>query len=317
MRMTMTHKQLTHALCLARHGNFTQAAKESNLSQPAFSRSIMNLERALGVRLFDRDASTVSPTRYGEVFLERAATIIADTEELKREISLMQGLAVGHFSVSMGIFPAEVSGNRALGDMINQYPSLTYRAQTGNWETVGEHVLSRNADLGFALATDTIDDERLVIEPVSQHEMVLFCKKSHPLAGQRNIMPGELSEFPLVSIRAPAELSGRIPGRLSIEQKTGMMSPAIEIDDFATARATVKASNSISAAVPLQIEQELEAGEFVLLDFQKPWIAPVHAFIRLRQRAISPAAEKYMELVRQYEQEATRTNQRLLDKFFS
>ena len=42
--MAITHKQLAHALALADHGNFTQAAEESNLSQPAFSRSIKNLE---------------------------------------------------------------------------------------------------------------------------------------------------------------------------------------------------------------------------------------------------------------------------------
>ena len=313
--MPITQKQLSHALSLARHGNFTQAAEESNLSQPAFSRSIKNLEQALGVQLFDRGAPKVAPTRYGDTFLKRAESIVADTQELQREIGLMRGLATGHLAVALGMFPAEVSGNRALGRMISEYPGLTYRAQIGNWAMVSQQILSREADLGFALTNNAKTDERLTVDPVSQHEMVLFCRKDHPLAGCGKLVNSDLAEFPLVTIRAPAVLADRIPGRSSIDSKSGLLVPSVEVDNFATVRAIVNASDCISAAVPLQIESELDAGELILLNYERPWLTPEHGFILLRGRSISPAAEKYMEHVRELEKEAVSANLRVMDKY--
>lgn len=315
--MAITHKQLAHALALGRHGNFTHAAEESNLSQPAFSRSISNLEQALGVPLFDRATPKVMPTRYGETFLRRAQAIVADTEELQREIGLMRGLTTGHLAVALGMFPAEVSGNRALGKMISEFPGLSYRAQVGNWAMVSQQVLSREADLGFALTNNALADERLAVDPVSQHELVLFCRKDHPLAGHSGLTSTDLGRFPLVSIRAPAEFAAVIPGRSSIDRRSNLLVPSIEIDNFGTVRETVKASDSISAAVPLQIESELDAGEFVLLSFQRPWLTPEHGFILLKGRSISPAAEKYMAYIREHEKEAEIANIRVMDKYLS
>lgn len=313
--MPITQKQLKHALALARHGNFTQAAEASNLSQPAFSRSIKNLEQALGVVLFDRGGSSVLPTRYGSAFLVRAQSIIADTQELERDIGLMRGLETGHLAVALGMFPAEVSGNRALGKMISEYPGLSYRVQVGNWAMVSEQILSREADLGFALTNAAQADERLTVEPVSRHELVLFGRKNHPLAGYGRLTPADLAPFPLVSIRAPAEFASMIPGRSEFDVRSGLLVPSVEVDNFATVRATVIASDCISAAVPLQIESELDAGEFALFDFQRPWLTPEHGFILLKGRSVSPAAEKYMEYVKQYEKEAELANFRVMEKF--
>lgn len=313
--MAITQKQLSHALSLARYGNFTEAAKKSNLSQPAFSRSIQSLEQALGVPLFDRATSDVLPTRYGDVFLRRARSIVSDTEELEREIDRMRGLATGHMAVAFGMFPAEVSGNRALGRMLAEYPGLNYSVQVGSWAMVHQMVLAREVDLGFALTNRANIDEHLSVDHVSQHELVLFCRKNHPLADCGQLQSTDLDQFPLVSIRAPAELADMIPGRSRIDDRSDVLVPSVEVDNFATVREIVIASNSISAAVPLQIESELETGQFVLLNYQRPWLKPEHGFIMLEGRSVSPIVEKLMEFIREYEKEAELANLRVMEKY--
>lgn len=309
-------RQLTHALTLHKHGNFTRAAAQANISQSAFSRSIRNLEKSLGVVLFDREGSHVTPTRYGEAMLVRARAIVDDTAELQREVDLMRGLEVGSFAIALGIYPAEVSGNRALGEMLRNYPSLRYRAYVGNWETVNEQVLSRTVDLGFVALEAAEHDERLAVEQVSQHEMVIYCRKGHPLAACKSVSRNELEQFPLVSIRVPSGLAGDVPGKADIDPDSGHLVPAVEIDDFATAKTVINNSDGIGAAIPLQIEAELLSGEFVLLKFQRPWIMPPHGFILLKHRAFSPAAEAFMANVTRLEKNAQRRNQELMEKFF-
>jgi DNA-binding transcriptional LysR family regulator len=311
----ISHRQLVHALCLFKHGNFTRAAIEVNISQSAFSRSIQNLEDDLGILLFDRDTATVIPTSYGEMFLRRAAAIVADAQELEREVHLMRGLEVGSFSVALGMYPAEVSGNRALASMVSKFPNLQFRALSGDWQAVNEYVSSRAVDLGFAAIEAAESEDHLSVEKVSEHQMVIYCRKQHPLANTGNPSRQELDEFPLITVRVPAQIADRVPGKASIDENSGHLVPSVEIDNFTTARELIAQSDGVGAAIPLQIESELKSGEFVLLNFQSPWIAPVHGFIFLKNRSMSSAAEIYMETVLKFEREADEKNKMLLDKY--
>ena len=115
-------QQLAHALALWRYGNFHRAAQAQHLSQPAFSRSIRSLEEGLGVPFFDRQTTVVTPTLYGETLLKRAEIILAETDELEREIELLQGLEAGSLAVATGAYAAEISASRALGELMRQHP---------------------------------------------------------------------------------------------------------------------------------------------------------------------------------------------------
>lgn len=313
----ITHKQLAHALALYKHGNFTRAATESHLTQSAFSRSICNLEKELGVVLFDRDANAVKPTVYGKVLLRRAETIVSDTDELEREIRLLRGLEIGSFSMALGVYPAEISGNNAMGRLVRDYPNLDYRVSVGNWEHALQQVLEKKVDLGFATTNSIENDERLEIKNVNAHEMVLYARKNHPLAGCANLSKNDLDQFPLVSIRVPEALADKIPGKSCLEQNSGYLIPSVEIDDFVTARSIIANSDGFGAVIPVQIESELESGEFVLLDYGRPWLKPFFGFILLRNRTVSPVAEVYMNHVIDIEKNVSHRNKELIDTYLA
>ena len=69
--------QLRYFLAVRRCGNFTEAARELHLSQPALSRSIQKLEGELGQPLFDRKPGAVTPTAAGELLAVRAEQVRA------------------------------------------------------------------------------------------------------------------------------------------------------------------------------------------------------------------------------------------------
>ncbi|MET0068052.1 MAG: LysR family transcriptional regulator [Candidatus Thiodiazotropha sp.] len=313
--MSITHRQLEHALLLARSGNFTQAAAEANVSQSAFSRSIRKLEDSLGVWLFDRTRGPVTPTAFGEVLLRRAKLAVSEVEELEREISFLRGLDSGTLTVAFGIYPAEVSGNRAIADLVRLHPNLGFRVHVSNWEEVNRLVLSNAADVGFAAIDAALSDERFTVHPVSNHEMALFVSCDHPLANVPGITRVDLENFPLVSIRVPSQLADAVPGKADLNQDTGFLVPAVEVDDFSSTRTIVAGGSGIGAVVPLQIEASLQQGEFVLLDYARPWLSPTHGFILKRGRAISPAAQAFMDRVLDVEVDAGARNQDLIERF--
>lgn len=77
-----TLRQLQYAVAVAERRSFRAAAAECHVSQPSLSAQVAELERGLGVRLFDRDRRRVLPTAAGEVVLARARALLVAADDL-------------------------------------------------------------------------------------------------------------------------------------------------------------------------------------------------------------------------------------------
>ncbi len=310
-------QQLAHALALMQHGNFHRAAQAQHLSQPAFSRSIRSLEEGLGAPLFDRQTTRVTPTLYGEALLKRAEVILAETDELEREIELLQGLEAGHLAVAMGAYAAELSGSQAMGELIQRHPQVRCQLTLSSWREVAERVLARSVDLGVAESSDLTTVESLRIEPIGHHEMVFYCRCGHSLLDRETVEKTDLNAFPLASIRVPPRGMGLVPGKSELDVETGDLIPHIEVDDVASARAIIRVSDAFGMATPLQIEPWLRSGELCVLPYKAPWLKLDYGFIYLRNRMLSPAVERFMKIVREIETDLTVRNCELIDEIFA
>lgn len=80
----MQLKEQVHVLTLARHKNITKAAEELGMSQPALSTFLSNLEKGLGIRLFERNEKPMKLTEAGEIYVRKAVQML----ELKAEFDL-------------------------------------------------------------------------------------------------------------------------------------------------------------------------------------------------------------------------------------
>ena len=78
----MDIRQIEFVDAVARHGNFTRAANELHVAQPAVSAAIRHLEDELGVRLFERTSRHVALTHAGEAFLVGARRVMAELSDL-------------------------------------------------------------------------------------------------------------------------------------------------------------------------------------------------------------------------------------------
>jgi DNA-binding transcriptional LysR family regulator len=307
-------QQLTHALALNRLGNFHRAAKALHLSQPALSRSIRSLEESLGVRLFERHGAQVKPTLYGEALLSRAETILEQSDELEREILLLQGLEAGALAVAMGAFAAELSGSRAVGELLRLHPSIRCQIRLRSWREVTDLVAARAVDVGLAEISTVIGSEELRVEPLGQHEMVLYCRPGHPLLDRGPLSRGDLDAFPQALIRVPPRGANRVPGKGFRDAGHGDQTPHIEVDDLSTARTIVMESDALSTATAVQLEPWLRGGQLRVLPFRANWLRLNYGFITVRDRMLSPAAELFMQRVRDIEAEVAVRNRELTNE---
>ena len=315
--MAIKLQQLVHALSLAQCGNFREAAEDQHLSQPAFSRSINKLEQTLGVTLFDRSTKGARPTLFGEAMLQRARQIVEEADELQREIQLLQGLDMGSFSVAMALVPAELSASRALGEMVRHYPNLEYSARLSDWDGVAKLVLDRDVDIGIGETSVAEQDDRLRVDIVGEHDIVLFHRRGHPLSGKTRVTKSMIDKFNLALLKLPGRVADRFPGKGRIDPDTGFKVPSIEVDDFTIARNIVLESDAVSASMALQIEPWIRSGELEVLRFRAPLFKTRYGFITRRDRLLSPATKMFMDLVRRIEQDIAARNRALMDELFA
>src|SRR4051812_21576687 len=86
-------------MAVVQAGSMNKAAVLLNTTQPAVSKSIAELERSLGVRLFDRNAHGVEPTAYGRVLLDGGTAVFDDLRQAVRNIEFLADPAAGEVRI--------------------------------------------------------------------------------------------------------------------------------------------------------------------------------------------------------------------------
>ena len=273
------------------------------MSQPALTRSLKHLEERLGVSLFDRQG--VTPTVFGELVSSHGEAVIKGFADLVREISLARGLEIGEFSVSAGPYPAEISGQRAIGMLSAQASRAVCRAEALQLDQVVNQVLKETIDLGFADLSEAAENPELETEAVRSSQLNFFCASGHPLAGRNSVTLEDLCEFPWVGPTVTDRMrrflpQGDLPCGVFNAVKNRFL-PRILIGNFTAAKHIVLAGQGIGAALPFQLRREIDDGDCVLLPIELPWLSLNYGFISKRGRTHSPAAKAFMDNVRQIE----------------
>ena len=309
-------RQLAHARALFRYGSFRRAAEAEHISQPALSRSIQSLEESLGVLLFDRQTSDISPTAFGKALLGRAENILTEAAELEREMELLQGLDVGQLDVAMGLFPAELSGDRALAELLAEHPQLQISARIRHWGELEQMVLAREIDLGFGEISDLLSSPDLRLEPIGRHELLFFCRPGHPILRKREISVEDIDAYCVLTPPPRRSLVPLFPRNLRVDGLTSHALPRVRLEDLTAIRTIVSGTDAISYATPIQLEPLLRRGEVAVIPFRAPWARLDYGFIYLASRSLSPAAEAFMDKVRVIERELADKNRVMVEELF-
>ncbi len=195
-------------LAVAEHGSMAKAAARLSVSQPTVSKSIADIEHALGVRLFDRTAQGVEPTQYGRALLKWAVVMFDDVKQGVEEIEFLADPTVGTLRVGaaepmLGGFLAAI-----VARLNQRYPKIVFDiSQPQSLAQQRRDLVERRYDLvvGRVMTTDSEHDfttEILFEEPAS-----VVAGPHNPLARRRKLTLAQLLDEPWTMPQPDAALT--------------------------------------------------------------------------------------------------------------
>ena len=192
----LTLKQIHYALAIEKTRHFRKAAELCGVSQSAISNSISDLERNLGVQIFERDNKKVFVTKYGETFLERARGIERDVEALQK--SAKRAKAPLSYGMRIGLIPtiAPFLLPKVLPAVREKYPELKLTLVEDTSKNLVERVKSGDLDTGVLALPYPL--ENLHAFSFYKEDFYAIFHESLSLAKKKSITSAKLNEHPLL-----------------------------------------------------------------------------------------------------------------------
>ena len=153
----MNLKQLKQFLAVSKSGNISRSAKDQNISQPALTRSLKNLESEIGVDLIARRSNGVFLTEYGEHLLEYAQCTVSDMERVRREITAMKEGRQGQISIGVGPSFSISALPRALSTFLSLGREIEVKIVEGFAEDLCTQLRNGTLDVVLSLFPSSFD----------------------------------------------------------------------------------------------------------------------------------------------------------------
>src|SRR5450755_4748187 len=145
-------------------GSMGKAARILSTTQPNISRSIGELERALGVRLLDRHRQGIEATEYGRALLDCGVAVFDDLRQGVKNIEFLADPTAGEVRIGCTLTLAASFVSVVIDRLSRRYPRIIFHLVTGDVEVLHHELSERNVDLLIARRFGPIADERLGFE---------------------------------------------------------------------------------------------------------------------------------------------------------
>lgn len=186
--------QLEYFVTLAEIQNYTKAASILNITQPALSRSISNLEQSIGVPLFQKKGRGIELNFYGHILLKHLQTAQNSIHSGEQEIRSLISPEQGHiriaslYTLGVNLLP------RLLQDFSTKNPKVTYTLRQHPTRLIMDCLRNNEIDIGFCTDFTGMEDEEdeFMKAIISIEELYMLVPKSHPLSNRKSV---DLIEF--------------------------------------------------------------------------------------------------------------------------
>lgn len=287
-------KQLRLLVALADHGSLLKAAEHVGLTQPGASKSLQEIESALGTQLFLRSNRGLEPNDIGHCVIRYARLIQTDLAHLREDmIGILQGhggrIAVG---VIMGAVPLVTE---MLSRLLEKRPALSVEIV----EDTSAHLLTLldEGRLDLAVCRTSVSQRPYLYDSINIHDeqLAVVANVDHPLAGKKRIELSDLVNFRWVVY------SANMPMRLLLEREfheSGLRFPLylLETTSAFTTLSLLQQNPSMVALLSVDVARFCTRfGMTTILPLQMQSRSEPYQLVSRSNSVLSPIAKLFIE----------------------
>jgi DNA-binding transcriptional LysR family regulator len=277
-------------------GSMGRAARRLATSQPAVSRSISDLEHALGVRLLDRGRQGVEPTSYGRALVARGLAIFDELAQGIGEIQFLADPTVGQLRIGASI-AVSVGFVASLVDRLSaRHPRLTFELLSTDTTSAFQSLALRQVDLLVVHLVAPLADESMQVEVLFDDPHVVVAAAGSPWTRRRRLRLADLADEPWILPRPDAPYGAVVAEAF---RAGGLALPRTVLTSTLPVRSVLLATGRYLSMIPRVALQFPVPGQTLrALPIELPSTPRPLAIVTLKNRTLSPVAQVFVEAAR-------------------
>jgi LysR family transcriptional regulator, regulator of abg operon len=301
----MKFNHLRDVLAVAERGGVRAAARQLGVAQSALTRSIRELEKDLGVLLFQRGIKGTKLTTLGERFIRRAHTIRAEVRRVRDEMTQLQGSTQGTVYIGLSSVPHLALLPTVLPSFRDQYPDVQLQIREALFRTIEMELRDGVLDCYIGPVPESLELEGLMSEKLFDNSRFIMGRKGHPLADAHSLRDLASAQWitTFVTDKAEDELA-------PLFAKYGLPPPKIALHAHSTLSIFVSVAYSdLLIMLPMQwTEFPFTSNALQRIHVVEKLPAPPIYIVRRTDIPMTPAAEYFCDLMRRASANSSRTD---------
>jgi LysR family transcriptional activator of glutamate synthase operon len=291
----MELRQLRYLVALAEELNFTRAAANEHVAQPALSQQIRRLEEEVGLALVERTTRHVALTDAGQLLVLRARRVLSELQAAKAELEAVRGMGTGHVTIGAMHTMGPVDLSLPLALFHDRHPEVGLTVREYSSEEMAEMLRVDELDLAFLSVTERVEAHDLGLHQLVSEELVVLLPPDHALSGRRQVRMAELADEQFISFRAGARLrellfgAGRYAG----------FEPRVTLESNESRRVRLLVARGLGVAILPQSDAEGPGADVAVASLTEPALSRDITLAWREGRRHAPAAAAFLDLARE------------------
>ena len=278
--------------------NVSKAARLNEISQSAASQALQEIERDLGVELFDRGTRPLTVTPAGKVYLDYCRDVLRRHEELEASLGQLKQQLDGTARIA-AIYSVGLSEMSDIEERFSQrFPNAELQVSYLRPERVWEAVAKDQADLGLMSYAES--SREVVALPWRDEEMVVAVSPDHPLAIKSSVRAAALNGEQFIGFDEDLPIQGRI-FRFLQKHKVNVHT-ILRFDNIEMVKEAVAHGAGVSIMPKRVMREDLEQGRMAALQLEPPELYRPVRIVHRRRKVFNEVTRGLLELLQQTQQ---------------
>lgn len=292
----MNLKQLKYFQTLAKNQHYTYTSEYFSISQPSLSHAISELEKEVGIKLFQKKGRNVELTKEGEQYLTYVNQALSSLSEGEQFVKELTSISRGHirlafvYSLSMNYIPKIIQAFTTLP----QYQNISFSFYEDLSRNIIQELKSKRYDIG--ICSYLHDEPEIEFTRLAKQEIVFIISNDNPLSKRKKIDLKDIANEPIILYTERSGMYGYLDNMITESgvELTNIIS-RVESENAMIGLASINYGIGMMARVPVPAEANVS-----LIPMNKNRQKRDIYVATVKNRPLMPVTQKFYRFLTQY-----------------